>query len=223
MLALPFAEPQLYDDLPASALGWIDVPDNGRKRGETVMFTPEQRRAVDRALTGFLALYEAAWRKGIMSDYLLFPSAGIRGRRSNAECDEPFEVSPSARHWDRTKARRAFHDLERIAGVKVVKGRGWYGLRRVAADLAEALTPDARVKNALGGWVDSETRMRIYQDHQSKIVRVMAADVRRRMRVGKGMVHTTLSDDDVTPRPAVDRVDCPDAPERSSKRDLVQP
>jgi hypothetical protein len=82
-------------------------------------------------------------------------------------------------------------------GVKVVKGRGWYGLRRVAADLAEALRPDARVKNALGGRVDSETRI--------------------------GMVRETLGDDGVTPRPAVDRVDCPDAPERSSKRDLVQP
>jgi hypothetical protein len=80
--------------------------------------------------------------------------------------------------------------------VTVVEGRGWYGLRRVAADLAEELTPDARVKNVLGGWVSSETRTRIYQDQQSKGVRANAANVRRRMRVGKGMPREIVHDDD---------------------------
>jgi hypothetical protein len=63
MLSLPFADPSLYEALPTSSLGWVDVPDNGRKRGELVMFTPEKRRAVDHALTGFLSQYGrmAAW------------------------------------------------------------------------------------------------------------------------------------------------------------------
>ena len=198
MLALPFVESRLYNELPANALGWIDIPDSGRKRGETVMFTPEQRRAVDRALAGFLSGYEAAWRKGIISDYPLFPGTRMRHMDSAADGHESLAVSAKVRPWGRTRARRAFHDLERIAGLKVAKGRGWYGLRRVAADLPEELTPDARVKNTLCGWADSETRMRIYQDHQSKIVRINAADVRRPMRIGKGMARGPFEDDDVS-------------------------
>jgi len=46
----------------------------------------------------------------------------------------------------------AFKKSEACAGVPHVKGRGWYGLRRVAADLAEEITTDARVKDCLGGW-----------------------------------------------------------------------
>ena len=32
-----------------------------------------------------------------------------------------------------------------------IVGRGWYGLRRIAADLAESATTDDRVKDRLGG------------------------------------------------------------------------
>jgi hypothetical protein len=45
-----------------------------------------------------------------------------------------------------------------------MEGRGWYGLRTIAADLAESATTGDRVKDRLGGWQDSETRKPIYQD-----------------------------------------------------------
>jgi hypothetical protein len=84
----------------------------------------------------------------------------------------------------RDGARVAFKQLEAIAKVDHVEGRGWYGLRRIAADLAESATTDDRVKDRLGGWQDSETRKRIYQDRQTDELRAEAAKVRRALRLG---------------------------------------
>jgi hypothetical protein len=43
-----------------------------------VVLTPEQRRAVDDALAGYLANYEAAWEVGQIEDYYLFPGSKMR-------------------------------------------------------------------------------------------------------------------------------------------------
>jgi hypothetical protein len=72
--------------------------------------------------------------------------------------------------------------------VKHIPGRGWYGLRRQAADMAETATNDNRVKDRLGCWQDSETRKSIYQDRETDALRTEAANVRRQLRVGKGLV-----------------------------------
>ena len=68
--------------------------------------------------------------------------------------------------------------------VDHVEGRGWYGLRRIAPDLAESATTDDRVKDRLGGWQDSETRKQLYQDRQTDELRAEAAKVRRALRLG---------------------------------------
>ena len=186
-LTLPDIDPTLYDSMPAGTLGSIEIIGAGKKRGELVMFTPEQRRAVDRALAGYLSQYEAAYQAGLIADYPLFPGGKMHGKRDDLRPRKPCRVKANVKPIGRTGAREAFHDLERIAGVEVIEGRAWYGLRRIGSDLAEEFTDDDRVKNALGGWEDSETRRRIYQDRESQAVRAKAADVRRRMRVGKGM------------------------------------
>jgi hypothetical protein len=188
MLDLPEVDPSRYDFMPAGSLGSIDVPGEGKKCGELVMFTPEQRRAADRALCGYLSKYEAAYQARVIADYPLFPGARMRRSRKDSAPRQPCRLRAHVKPMNRTGARIAFHELERIAGVKVIHGRAWYGLRRVATDMAEKFTQDERVKNAMGGWRESETRRRIYQDHESEEVRAMAADVRRRMRTGKGMV-----------------------------------
>ena len=84
----------------------------------------------------------------------------------------------------RDGARVAFKELEAIAEVDHVDGRGWYGLRRIAADLAESATIDDRVKDRLAGWQDSETRKQIYQDRQTDELRTEAAKDRRELRLG---------------------------------------
>jgi len=58
---------------PPGALGQIEIPGAGKKHGEVVILTSEQRRAVDDALAGYLANYEAARLAGQIDDYYLFP------------------------------------------------------------------------------------------------------------------------------------------------------
>ena len=183
MLTLPDVDSAKYETAPPGALGQIEIPGAGKKHGEIVVFTPEQRRAVDDALGSYLVNYEAAWLAGELKDYYLFPGSRMRmldetGRRWTRR------VRLDAKPLSRDGARAAFQELERIARVPYVRGRGWYGLRRIAADMAETETTDDRVKDRLGGWKDSETRKQIYQDRETDRLRVEAASVRRRMRLG---------------------------------------
>jgi hypothetical protein len=95
------------------------------------------------------------WRASQVEDYYLFPGSKMRmldasGRRWTRK------VRPEGKPLSRDGARVAFRALEVIAKVQHVEGRGWYGLRRIAADLAESATTDDRVKDRLGGWQDSE-------------------------------------------------------------------
>ena len=94
------------------------------------------------------------------------------------------KVRAGVKPLSRDGARVAFIELEAIDKVEHVEGRGWYGLRRIAADLAESATTDDRVKDRLGGWQDSETRKQIYQDRQTDVLRAEAAKVRRELRLG---------------------------------------
>ena len=138
---------------------------------------------MDGAVIGYLANYEAAWEVGQIEDYYLFPGSKMRmldasGRRWTRK------VRAGVRLLSRDGARVAFKQLEAIAKVDHVQGRGWYGLRRIAANLAESATTDDRVKDRLGGWQDSETRKQIYQDRQTDEIRAEAAKVRRELRLG---------------------------------------
>lgn len=63
-LTLPGDTPNDYNAAPPGSLGQIEIPGAGKKHGEVVVLTPEQRRAVDDALAGYLANYEVAWRAG---------------------------------------------------------------------------------------------------------------------------------------------------------------
>lgn len=175
VLMLPEMPPNEYESAPAGSLGQIEIPGAGKKYGEVVVLTPEQRYAVDDALAGYLANYEAAVRAKQMEDYQLFPGSKMR------------MLDPSGRQWtrkvrvgakplSRDGARVAFKELEAIAKVNHVEGRGWHGLRRIAADLAESATTDDRVKDRLGGWQDSATRKQIYQDRQTDELRTDAAE-----------------------------------------------
>jgi hypothetical protein len=94
------------------------------------------------------------------------------------------KVRVGAKPLSRDGARVAFLQLKAIAKLDHVEGRGWYGLRRIAADLAESATTDDRVKDRLGGRQDSETRKQIYQDRQTDELRAEAAKVRRELRLG---------------------------------------
>lgn len=149
MLVLPEIAPNEYESAPPAALGQIEIPGAGKKHGEAVVLTPEQRRAVDDTLAGYLANYEAAWEVEQIDDYYLFPGSKMRmlddsGRRWTRK------VRAGAKPLSRDGARVAFKQLEAIAKVDHVEGRGWYGLRRIAADLADRRRPTKRTASADG-------------------------------------------------------------------------
>ena len=94
MLVQPEVAPREYESAPPGSLGQIEIPGAGKKHGEVVVLTPEPRRAVDDALAGYLANYEAAWRAGQIDDYYLFPGSRIR------------MLDESGRRWTRSPRRR---------------------------------------------------------------------------------------------------------------------
>lgn len=186
MMTLTEVDPANYESSPAGALGQVIIPGAGKKHGETVVLTPEQRHAVDDALAGYLANYETAWKAGEIEDYYLFPGSRMR-MLDETGARWTRRVRAGVKPMSRDGARVAFKELEAIAKVDHIQRRGWYGLRRQAADMAETATNDDRVKDRLGGWQDSETRKSIYQDRETDDLRAQAANVRRQLRIGRGL------------------------------------
>lgn len=82
----------------------------------------------------------------------------------------------------RDAALKMFHQLEEIAEVTSVKGRGWYGVRRIATDAAEDVQKDERVLNSITGHRDSSTRRLVYQDRERPEVLSLAAKTRSAVR-----------------------------------------
>ena len=157
------------------ALGRFIVRGAGKKLGEVVDLHPELRAQVDEALsTGYLAHAEAAFQRGEIEDYFLFPSGKLKCGRMPVERAVRAPLS--------YPLREMFVAVEAIAGVQHVERRSFYGLRRQATDLAPEFAQDARVLNHLTGHADSRTRERIYQDPNNERVRARAAEARRSMR-----------------------------------------
>lgn len=161
-------------DAEPGRLGQLIVQGNGHKAAAPVMLTPDQRRAVDAALAGYLSDYESLYRAGEIADYPLFPANRFRKGKA--------KVSASPQPLTRDAALKMFRELERVAGVETVKGRGWYGYRRAATDLAEDVEQDERVLNSITGHRDSTTRRLVYQDRERPEVLNKAAETRARLR-----------------------------------------
>lgn len=157
-------------------LGRFVVHGAGKKRGEIVDLHPELRALVDEVLeSGFLSEAEAAFRRGEVQDYFLFPAGRLRGGKVPLDRCQAQPLGPTA-------IRKMFHAVEKLAGVPYQAGRAFYGLRRQATDLAPEVVQDARVLNRLSGHADSSTRERVYQDRDSERVRASAATARRALR-----------------------------------------
>lgn len=166
----------ILEPLGGFGLGRFVVNGAGKKHGEVVDLHPELRALVDEVLSaGYLAEAEAAYQRGEVADYFLFPTGKLQ--RGVVPLSRATKAPLSV--WT---LRTLFLTLERIAGVEHKPGRAFYGLRRQATDLAPEFEQDARVLNRISGHADSATRERIYQDSQNERVRARAAEARRRMR-----------------------------------------
>ena len=170
-------------DDPIYPSGCLTIPGRGKKSGGTNALTEAQRDRVERDLTeGHLSLLEAAFQAGVISDYTLFP----QGRLSKGK----FKVTAAAKPpMHKTTLLKLFRDLEALAGVESKPGRGWYGLRRVFADLAEDITSDERALNHISKHRDSKMRRTRYQERERPRITRAASDtiaaVRKRLADGE--------------------------------------
>jgi hypothetical protein len=166
----------ILEPIGGFGLGRFVVHGSGKKHGEVVDLHPELRALVDETLaTGYLSDAEAAYRRGEIEDYYLFPAGRLKeGKVRMDRCQRGY-LCPTA-------IRDMFRKLEEDAGVEHQPGRSFYGLRRQSTDLAPEFAQDARVLNRLTGHLDSSTRERIYQDPQNELVRARASKARRDMR-----------------------------------------
>jgi integrase len=154
--------------------GLLDPPAAGKKKTSLIGLTLPFFEVITRAFNGYLAHLEAAFQKGEISDYPLFPAGRLKKGKA--------KVGPKLKSMTRTTALEMFHDVERFAGIEPVKGRGWYGVRRTATDLAEDVEQDERVLNSLTGHRDSETRRNFYQQRNRPEILISASNARVKLR-----------------------------------------
>jgi integrase len=167
------------DALDLSAIGSYRVgrfiiPDNGKKKGAVIDLTPALREAWDYELSrGYLKDLETAFQAKRRKSYPLFPGKRLVRGAARADSTEPIGKRGALDLW---------HRFEIAAGVPVVEGRGWYGVRRTGADLAEDVESDGRALNAITGHQSDEMRRRIYQQKQRDAVLAKAMRAREAAR-----------------------------------------
>jgi hypothetical protein len=164
---------------PAAGHGVVDIPFvSARKRAPRLVLNGAERAALDAAMSaGFLSLLEVAHREGKLADYPLFPGGRlVKGKAPVREKLRPMHA---------TSVAEMLHALERAAEVAPVKGRAWHGLRRAFTNLYPEATTDARLLDAIGGWVPgSSMREGTYQEKESRSVAEKAAQLREQVRPG---------------------------------------
>lgn len=188
---------------PGAGIGYGVIRPKGRKRKRTspIYLTAEERARLDLALSdGYLRELEAAYRRGELSDYPLFCSGklthpsrwipDLKLIRSDFTLPGYVKYVPGRRLTpiDKGTMLEAFHELERLAGITPVHGRGWYGLRRLTRDLYEEIARtmegvDAGVRNVVQGWdVNSTVGDDIYRHKERQRALALGAELRTRVR-----------------------------------------
>lgn len=155
--------------------GVFRIHGRGRKKGERVFLTLEQRAAVDHVLgtDGYLSDLEAKYQQGKIKDYPLWPGGMLRKGKARDQGSV----------MNRRTMLDKFKELEALADVPYVPSRGWYGVRRSSADRVRRFTTDERVKNASGGWsAGSKVRATVYEDGTDPEVLRETAEARRQAR-----------------------------------------
>jgi hypothetical protein len=172
----------------------------GRKRTSPIYLTAEERAAIDYEMQdGYLRELEAAYQRGELKDYPLFPgrrlSAGvpwseevkgqtIRERLGYTTAEDPEALQP----MDKSRLEDYFKVLEDVAEVEHIEGRGWYGLKRRASDDYEEVAAgmdgvDRKTLNVAQGWDPNSTmRDSVYQAKERARILAIAAQIRTKAR-----------------------------------------
>ena len=148
----------------------------GRKRGAVVTLTDGQMRAWLAAKRSYLAVLNA------LPDYLLFPRGQMPGGRSGNARATVERHGINAKPIGGTAIRKWFKKAEKLAKIRHVRGRGAYGLRRVAVDAAKERQISREGLKAFGGWTDTQVPDMVYAEVDAQHARDEAAEIRAQMR-----------------------------------------
>jgi integrase len=159
-------------EIGGDKLGRFTIPDSVKKMGVTIDLSPSMRATVDESLAGYLSELEKTYQRS-GTDYPLFPANRLVKNVARGTSIAPIGKSG---------ALALFHDLERAAGITPVPGRGWYGLRRIASDLAEDHETDGRALNAITGHTSDDMRRNVYQARRRAKVLARASTARQAAR-----------------------------------------
>jgi hypothetical protein len=143
---------------------------------------------------GYLYQLEQAYQahlrgeEGGIEDYHLWPAGrlsaadGLRVKtylRPHKQKKRSLRTEPT--HLTSARLIKLLHQYTDSIGITRVKGRAWYGLRRVMSDLAEDVETDSRALRQITGWKDDSTRRR-YQKKKDKVAMKKAAVARGKIR-----------------------------------------
>jgi hypothetical protein len=158
----------------------LAVPGRGpRKPGGVVVLDDAQRAATHHALNrGYLAALEAAYQRGDVADYPLFPA--LRGSGTHVP------VRPGLTAMNRSALQELMRMYEAALGISHAPGRLLHGIRRAFADALVAADVDPSVQDAAAGWTPGgQTRERVYRETQRERELQEAARIRARVRQGR--------------------------------------
>lgn len=166
--------------LDEGEFGQLTVPSSSpTKRGEVVVFTRGQRAWVDRCLErGYLRTLEAEHRAGRLAEYHLFGGGKLRDKVAG----DPILAVEIGKPLSRAAMWRCWQAVEVLAGIDHVEGRGAYGVRRAAVDVAEEEHLSEAGLQSLGGWSTPDIPRRIYRDRANKAGRADAKKLRAHIR-----------------------------------------
>lgn len=185
-----------------AGIGYGVVRPRGRKRKKAspIFLTAEERAFLNVAMTeGYLRELEKAYQTGTLKDYPLFCSGKLRHTRRYVkelktqvtDYTVPGVIPLGRKKYtpiDKGTLSFEFHELERVAGVEVIEGRGWYGLRRLTSDLFEELAKTMegvgrKELNIAQSWdANSTVREDIYQQKERVKALKIAAELRQKAR-----------------------------------------
>jgi hypothetical protein len=155
--------------------GTFTIRGREKKGGVVLELTKGQRAAAEKALKGYLSDLEQAG-----GDYRLFPSGQLPGGRKGEG-----RATEKHRNAKQVGARRItswFIEAEELAGVEHLRGRGPYGVRRVAVDSAKGNGISREGLKEYGGWTDTQVPDMIYAAKKSEKARKEACEMRARFR-----------------------------------------
>lgn len=138
-----------------------------KKTNDLYLFVDRAAEELELALTsGYLCKYEEAYKQGKIKNYPIFLQGKLTDEGYIRFDPKKLLKAP----YNERSLLEEFRALEKHCNIEPIPGRGWYGLKRLAADLLDQLTEDEELKNRFFSHDSTATRD-IYRQVESRIRR----------------------------------------------------